>query len=193
MTNEKPSTRKTFWNYLWNALLVVVVLILLIPSWRIAFQGWWQGLFLQEVGLSGDLHSAIPEDAQNWPIFTMESKLINFADLSDKPVILSFWATWCPPCRAELPELQALSEKYMGKIHVIAVSEEPIEVIKESGLSEDYDFLYSTTGIPAWFGVSSYPTLVMIDRGMEMISRHVGAGKLDTEKNRAFLDKLTRE
>jgi thiol-disulfide isomerase/thioredoxin len=193
MTQQKSSLRKKTWNYFLNGVLVVIVLILLVPSWRIAFQGWWQGLFLEDVALSEGVRNTIPEEAQNWPIFTMESELVNFADLADKPVILSFWATWCPPCRAELPELQALAEHYQGKIHVVAVSEEPIEVIAASGLSADYHFLYSTTGIPAWFAVRSYPTLLMIDRGMEIISRHEGAGRLDTEKNRAFLDKLTKE
>jgi len=185
-------TRKKIWNYFFNALLIVVVLILIIPSWRISFQGWWQGLFMNEVEFTETTRTQIPESEQNWALFDLESRLHNFHDFKGKPIVLSFWATWCAPCRAELPELKEIQNEYLNKINVIAVTEETIEVIQNSGLHNDYNFLYFTPGIPSYFQVDSYPTLILIDKEMQIVFRNEGAGKLNTEKNRQFLESLIR-
>jgi thiol-disulfide isomerase/thioredoxin len=180
-------------DYSLNALLVVVVLILLIPSWRISFQGWFQGLFLPEASFTKQLEEKIPEEAQNWILFDMNDQLLNFKDFGNKPIVLSFWGTWCPPCRAELPELDAIYQQMKNDIHVMAVSEETTDVIRNSELHKDYDFLYSTTGIPAYYNVSSYPTLLIIDKHMNIVFRSKGAAEIDTEANRSFLKNLTLE
>jgi len=185
-------TRKKLWNYFFNTLLVVVVLILIIPSWRISFQGWYQGLFMGEVEFENSVTTPIPVSAQNWALFDLKSNLHNFQDFKGKPIVLSFWATWCAPCRAELPELKEIQNEYLNKINVIAVTEETIEVIENSGLHNDYNFLYFTPGIPDYFKIKSYPTLLLIDSEMNIVFRNEGAGKLNTEKNRQFLESLIR-
>lgn len=183
-------TQKKFFNYFFNILLGVIVLILIIPSWRISFQGWYQGIFMGDVEFRSNLALSIPEETQNWAIFDTKSKLINFSEFKGKTILLNFWATWCPPCRAELPELKEIYLEYQDKVHVVAVTEETIEKIENSGLHKDYDFLYSTPGVPAFFELRSYPTLLIIDKNMQIVFRNEGAGKMNTEKNKAFLDVL---
>ncbi|MBK6950462.1 MAG: TlpA family protein disulfide reductase [Crocinitomicaceae bacterium] len=106
---SKPKRKIT--DYIFNALLVIIVLILIVPSWRISFQGWFQGLFMSEVEFKSELSESIPEKERNWALFDTENKLYNFDEFKGKPIVVSFWATWCPPCRAELPELQELKMK----------------------------------------------------------------------------------
>lgn len=180
-------------DYIFNALLVIIVLILIIPSWRISFQGWFQGLFMSEVAFRSEIRDSIPEKDQNWALFDTQNKLYNFSEFKGKPIVLSFWATWCPPCRAELPELSDLKSEMKGDVHILAVSEESIDVILNSGLHEDYDFLFSTPQIPAFYKVESYPTLVVIDKKMNIVFRNSGAGELNTEANKLFLKNLSRE
>lgn len=177
-------------DYSLNALLVAVVLILLIPSWRISFQGWFQGIFMPEAEFKKELEEKIPDEAQNWVLFDMNDQMHNFKDFGNKPILLSFWATWCPPCRAELPELKDIYQELNQEIHVIAVSEENTEVIRNSGLHESYPFLYSTTGIPAFYKVSAYPTLLIIDRDMTIVYRNKGAAEMNTPENKLFLKNL---
>ncbi|MBK6950461.1 MAG: hypothetical protein IPH24_00025 [Crocinitomicaceae bacterium] len=80
-----------------------------------------------------------------------------------------------------------------GSIHVIAVSEESMEVIQNSELPLDYDFLFSTPQIPPYYKVDSYPTLLVIDKKMNIVFRNKGAGSLNTEENKSFLKNLIRE
>ncbi|MBK6527153.1 MAG: TlpA family protein disulfide reductase [Crocinitomicaceae bacterium] len=188
---SKPKRKIT--DYIFNALLVIIVLILIVPSWRISFQGWFQGLFMSEVEFKSELSESIPEKERNWALFDTENKLYNFDEFKGKPIVLSFWATWCPPCRAELPELQELKNEMKGSIHVIAVSEESMEVIQNSELPLDYDFLFNTPQIPAYYKVDSYPTLLVIDKKMNIVFRNKGAGSLNTEENKSFLKNLIRE
>lgn len=186
---SKSAFRKWF-GYLSNALLVLIILILLIPSWRVKFQGWFQGWFLSDVEFSVSTEETIPDAEKDWELFNMAGELINFRDFEGKPIVLNFWATWCPSCRAELPEISALKKEVSSEIQFIAVTEENIDLIHDSGLAEDFDFLYCTQDFPAYFKISSYPTLLIIDSHMNLINRTVGAGSVNNEKNKAFLNAL---
>lgn len=186
-------TRKKIFDYSLNALLVLIILMLFIPSWRVGFQGWFQGLFLGEAEFKKEIREKIPDKDKNWAIFDMQKNMVNFAELEGKPIVLSFWATWCGPCRAELPELHGLYNALKNTAHVLAVSEESHEIIEETGLQNTYPFLYNTPGIPAFFEVSAYPTLLIIDKHMHIVFRNKGAAGLNTEVNIQFIQSLAAE
>ena len=54
----------------------------------------------------------------------IDGKSISSTDLRGKVVLVNFWATWCPPCRAEIPDLVALQEKYGDRLQIIGVSQD---------------------------------------------------------------------
>ena len=86
-------------------------------------------------------------------------------------MFLNFWATWCPPCKSEMPELQALYEKYLGDdVAVVTISmpdtKQSVEDIKNYIQQEGYNF-------PVWiddgffsvqFNVTSLPTSYVIQK-----------------------------
>ncbi len=98
----------------------------------------------------------------------------------DKYILLNFWATWCPPCRQEMPSMVSLSEKYKSKgLNVIAVSVDRdgdalAGFVKEYGLPftvlHDQDSEISTK-----FGVFRYPETFLIDRNGKIQAHLVGA------------------
>src|SRR5215212_8265895 len=73
-----------------------------------------------------------PKPAPAFAARDLDGREINMASLRGKVVIVNFWATWCGPCRAEIPDLVALQEKYKDTLQVIGISEDeaPVEVVK---------------------------------------------------------------
>jgi thioredoxin 1 len=75
---------------------------------------------------------------------------------SDQPVLVDFWATWCPPCRAIAPHVEALSKKYAGQVRVAKM---------------DVDHNQDT---PQKYGIRSIPTLLLF-KGGQVVDTIVGA------------------
>ncbi len=108
---------------------------------------------------------------------------ITFLGLEDKIVLLDFFATWCPPCRAEMPHLVNLQNKYKGKIQILSIlmeedkpNDEVITFSKEHALnfpilnSKENFFLSQALG-----GIRSLPTLVMYDAHGNYFTHYIGA------------------
>lgn len=89
-----------------------------------------------------------------------ETEVLN----SDTPVLVDFWAEWCPPCKAIAPVLEELSGEMDGKVKIAKVN------IEEN------------PNAPTKYGVRSIPTLIVF-KGGEIVSQNVGAlSKPDLEK-----------
>jgi thiol-disulfide isomerase/thioredoxin len=93
---------------------------------------------------------------------------VSLADLKGKTVLLDFWATWCPPCRADMPSLEKLNKKYGGKeLTIIGISVDEERGIVEKFLGEhphSYPVvLTSENEIPRQYETREIPTYVVID------------------------------
>jgi thiol-disulfide isomerase/thioredoxin len=110
---------------------------------------------------------------------TIDGKTITADAWRGKVVIVNFWATWCPPCRAEIPDLVALQQKYHDQVQVIGISEDddPPEAVQK--FADEYHINYpivmKTPEIEKAFpGVYALPTSFVIDREFKLQQRHVG-------------------
>lgn len=131
--------------------------------------------------------------------FILKDQYGNTHSLSDykgKTIFLNFWATWCPPCRAEMPDIQKIYETYDTEgddaLIVLGVagpgygnekSEEGIkEFLDENGYT--YPVLMDTTGeLFSAYGIYSYPTTFMIDRDGNVFGYASGQLNEDMMKN----------
>ncbi|NOQ73734.1 MAG: redoxin domain-containing protein [Crocinitomix sp.] len=181
---------KKIWKHGSTILLLVIITILIVPSWRVSFQGWFQGIFMSDLVFEENSAEEIPFAVKKWEIYELDGQSKLLEEFIGQPILLSFWATWCGPCRTELVELKKLREKYGEALHIVSVSEESIETIKKSALNETYDFLYSTNQYPRFFSVDTYPTLCIIDSEGKLIFKHSGSGGLNNEKNYQFIQGL---
>ncbi len=107
----------------------IVILILLVPSWRVKFQGFVQGFFMTHVVLENKVEDKLFFSPDEWVLYDHNKKRVSFHELKNKPIVLNFWATWCPSCRAELPEINKLHDAIGNDAYVIAVSNEKFETI----------------------------------------------------------------
>jgi len=104
---------------------------------------------------------------------------ISTASLKGKVVIVNFWATWCPPCRAEIPDLIALQNKYKGQLQIIGISDDddPPATVKKWAAEHkmNYPIVMATDDLrKAFSGVAALPTSFIIDRESRLVMRHVG-------------------
>ncbi|MBE3554602.1 MAG: TlpA family protein disulfide reductase [Thermicanus sp.] len=71
---------------------------------------------------SVEVKPVVGYQAPDFTIQDMEGNTLNLADLKGKPIFINFWASWCPPCRAEMPHIQAAYEKYGGQIQFVMIN-----------------------------------------------------------------------
>ena len=115
-----------------------------------------------------------------------------------KVVFLNFWATWCPPCRAEMPSMQKLQDRYAGDdMTVLAVDLQESRAAVEKFVDE-YELAFAipldTDGrVGALYGVHSIPTTYIIGRDGMVIAGAVGGRDWSTEEVFLFFDELVKE
>ena len=110
---------------------------------------------------------------------TIDGELLDMSDLRGKVVLVNFWATWCGPCREEIPYLASLTERYPEHLVVIGVSEDAGGVDMVEAFADQYGVNYpivmSTPEIKRAFpGVFALPTSFVVDPDGQMVQTHVG-------------------
>jgi thiol-disulfide isomerase/thioredoxin len=99
--------------------------------------------------------------------------------LRGRVVLVNFWATWCPPCREEIPDLVALQAKYKDHLQIVGVSQDSgsIEDVRRFAAARgmNYPTVMSTPEIEKLFpGVYALPTSFILDRDGKLAQKHVG-------------------
>ena len=107
-------------------------------------------------------------------------------------VLVNFWATWCPPCIAEMPSMQLLYEDYKDKIEFVFVSNEEFSVINEFVSKKGYTFdVYKPiTKYPRAFDVKSIPRTFVIAKNGRIVIDKTGAANWNSKAVRNAIEKL---
>ncbi len=120
------------------------------------------------------------------------------SDFNGRVVFLNFWATWCGPCRVEMPSMQRLYERLKASgLEIVAVNlqEDRRSVqrfVDELGLS--FPVLLDTTGrVGATYGARSIPTTYIVDREGFVIAGTIGTREWDGEEYLRFFERLLAE
>ncbi len=172
----------------WPALAMALAL-----AWPAAAAGNLEDL-LQELQI-------VPLDRQPAPAFTLESlegRKVSWSDYRDRPVLLYFWATWCPFCTRELPStIEEVHREYGPRgLAVVAVNilESRNEVaIWVSQKKVTSTVLLDTDGaVTAAYRVTGTPTVVLVGRDGKLVGRAAGMRPWMSTAGRAFLTALLR-
>lgn len=130
---------------------------------------------------------AVGKKAPDFTLSDPEGKKVRLADLKGKVVVLSFWATWCPPCRMEMPHLEALQKKYASKpVKVVGVNlDVQGKALRKWMKSHKLTFTVvadTDQKVAGSYGVEGIPTLYVLDQKGIVREHNVGFDQ-DMEKN----------
>jgi peroxiredoxin len=127
--------------------------------------------------------------ASDFSLKDMSGKTVRLSDYKGKVVLLEFWASWCPPCRASVPGLEKLHNAYKDKgLVLLAVSmdegggDEVRSFIRESGIT--YTVLKGTEDVAMKYEVRSIPMMLVLNKEGRIAKRYLGMGSdEDLEKD----------
>lgn len=125
----------------------------------------------------------------------MDSEEINFSQSEGKVAIVNFWATWCPPCVAEMPSFQKLYDDYGQQVDFYFVSSENADKLNRFIGKHDYDLpvYLQTYQAPGQLQSNALPTTYVISKSGEIAIRETGAADWNSKKMREILDALLAE
>ncbi len=133
---------------------------------------------------------------KDFTLTSLEGQEYTLSKLKGNVVILDFWATWCPPCRREIPHLVAIYNKYKDKnLIVIGISAEEkstLEIFKKEN-NVNYPILLGNNEVFQRFGVQSIPHTLFIDRKGKIRKTQVGYADELLPVFEALIDTLINE
>ena len=131
----------------------------------------------------------------NWKLTDLDDKPVDFAEFKGRPILLNLWATWCPPCRAEMPALAALADnpRIKGKgIAVICVStDESSATLRQFMDKKPWAMtMLRATALPAVFMTEGIPATFLIAPDGKIVVSELGAARWDDPSVVSFLENL---
>jgi thiol-disulfide isomerase/thioredoxin len=128
------------------------------------------------------------------PLLTLDGRPANLQQFRGKAVLVNLWASWCPPCLAEMPGLQALYQKTdTSKVAFVLISldanpNKARALLKRKGYT--LPVFFPAAPLPAPFNSPSIPATVILTPSGRLADRHDGMADYDTPEFRAALEKL---
>lgn len=128
----------------------------------------------------------------DWQLTDLNNQKINLDQFKDKVILVNFWATWCPPCIAEMPAFQKLYNDYQNRVVFLFVTQDDENKVRKFLLDKEHD-------IPVYFPIStrpvemnsnSLPTTYVINKKGQIVVDKTGALDWNSRKVRDLLDEL---
>ncbi len=125
--------------------------------------------------------------APDFTVYDTDGNAVKLSDMKGKPVVVNFWASWCPPCKAELPDFEETYKKHGEEVVFMMVNmtdgaQETVSVARSYLESTDFTFpIYFDTDLSAayTYGVTSIPMTLFINADGEFVT--YARGQIDSE------------
>ena len=187
----KKSTKREIIEW---AVLITVVGTLYLTGYHTDVIGFVQRAVLSTgVFTPKTEYETIKNASYDFSITDFDGNEIPFEAFRGKTVFVNFWATWCPPCIAEMPDINNLYDKVNADVSFVMISvDEDHEKAKKFMARKGYDFpvYFLTSSLPPIYETHSIPTTYIIAPDGTIAAERHGMAQYDSEEFRVFLKAL---
>ncbi|WP_308006472.1 redoxin domain-containing protein [uncultured Chryseobacterium sp.] len=183
----------------WSTVIMIAVLILLwvnpdAKAW-VMRQMISTGLFNSKIEEKTEESSLVPP---NFSLRTENGEITETSQLRGKVVFINFWASWCPPCRAEFPSVQKFYDAYKTNQNLVLLT---VNLDDELILGKNYlqkekltiPFLVPNSSIPKELYSGSLPTTVILDKTGKIRMHHSGMADYSKDSFYQEIEQLLKE
>ena len=182
--------KKLLGNLAW---IIVILLFLFTPI------QWHFKVFTGKL-LAGDA-TVVEEGSRvelvdyRWELVDMQNIPYQFEKTKGKVVFVNFWATWCPPCIAELPSISRLYEEYKDEVEFVFVTNDKKEKVQRLLTKKGYDFpvYFENSRTPDLLLSKSIPTTYIISKNGKIAVKEKGSAQWDSQTTKELLNSLLAE
>jgi len=188
--------KKRFKKYISNGIFIAILAVLIfVPSAKaLLLQGLMQvGLFNPDVSSEKN----VVQSSLDLKFKDQNGNIVSLNDLKGKVVFLNFWATWCPPCLAEMPSINKLYEQHKNNKDVAFIMlDADSNFEKANGYMKRKSYqmpVYQmASSVPEQIFSGSLPTTVVFDKQGRLSFQHVGPANYTSQKFIDFIEKLRK-
>jgi thiol-disulfide isomerase/thioredoxin len=137
---------------------------------------------------------SLSENEYQWTFRNEEGEVQSLKSFSGQPVFLNFWATWCPPCVAELPEIQKAYENHGIDVAFLLVTNQEPGIVQAFMDKHGYELpvVYSSAASPGLIDHGSIPTTYIISPEGRIVVKKTGAVNWDSRGTDRIFEQLIR-
>lgn len=198
---EVSKQSKSLWQYVKsnfiNGLFIIVMLVLIFNPNAKAFliKGLMQvGFFRPDI----DDKNEMQEMAADAVFKNTSGKAVSLSSLKGKVVFLNFWATWCPPCIAEMPSINEMYKSFSNRTDIVFImvdADSNLNIAQAFMKAHEYTLpLYvANSGTSSDLFTSTLPSTIIINKKGNIVFKETGAANYNTKQFTDFINHLCAE
>ncbi|MEX2597435.1 MAG: redoxin family protein [Salibacteraceae bacterium] len=182
---------KSWWAKFTDVLFIAFIAVMISSDGRVFFQR-----IVLQTGLFGSVsaneNKSLSDEAWDWQLSDLDGNEFILNDFRGKTVFINFWATWCPPCNAEMPGIKDLVSSCDEQVVFIIATNESKAKVAQHLEAKKWDlpvYFYEHTPSVA-LSASSLPTTIIINKKGALIHRSEGMRKWNDDEAKALLECL---
>jgi len=186
----KPQPKSFIQRHWSNVLFFGVVILFLIPDSRTYLQSKLAYMFSSTPTIVESNQQQLTD--YNFVLKDLSGQPINLKQSQGKPVLINFWATWCAPCLAELPELNALYQKYKDEVDFYFISQENPDILKTFLSAKSYNLPVYTqvSKAPSSLNTNSLPSTYLINSNGKIVALAQKSAKWNNEEIQILIEAM---
>jgi thiol-disulfide isomerase/thioredoxin len=181
--------KKHFWNIVFFGFIIFMFTPYGLPVRTTLIKGV---AFVTSRVFSPEIDQAerVKLSTYDWQLMSLQKKAVNLKSFKDKVVVVNFWATWCPPCIAEMPSFEKLYSNYKKDVVFLFVANDDKDKVEKFMEKNKYEIpvYFMTSENPSELESNSLPTTYIINKNGEIVVEKVGAADWNSGKIHEILD-----